>query len=195
MPPARKKTGLSYKPSVNTTAIYVSGMPYTHYAEVKRILVAEPMSVQLRHIQNLSWIDKRILEIVVDINHVEKMRNTITKYSQFDVKARFDPLSPESFNWNDDAFLPEFKLKILQTRFVVRLAGSMASTRNASTREYIVNWMRNRGLGQQFGQQLQRDGIAFQTTTGSDKRNAVTTTNYMGTEGESVSPICEDDTL
>jgi len=107
------------------------------------------------------------------------MRNRITKYSQFDVKAHFDPLSPDPFNWNDDALLPESKLKILQTRFVVRLAGSMASTRNASTREYIVNWMRNRGLGQQFGQQLQRDGIAFQTTSSSDKRNAVATANYM----------------
>jgi len=194
MPPARKKTGQSSKPSVNTTAIYVSGMPYTRYTEVKRILAAEPIGVQLRHIQNLSWIDKRILEILVDINHSEKMTNRITKYSQFDVKARFDPLSPESFNWDDDAVLPESKLKILQKRFVVRLAGSMASTRNATTREYIVDWMRNRGLGQQFGQQLQRDGIVLQTTSCSDKRNAVATANYTGTEAQSVSCRFEDDT-
>ena len=58
MPPATKKTGQSYKPSVNTTAIYVSGMLYARYTKVKGILAAEPIGVQLRHIQNLSCIDK-----------------------------------------------------------------------------------------------------------------------------------------
>ena len=194
MPPATKKTGQSYKPSVNTTAIYVSGMPYTRYSEVKRILAAEPIGVQLRHIQNLSWIDKRIVEILVDINHAEKMRNRIIKYSPFDVKARFDPLSPECFNWHDDAVLPESKLKILQHTFVVRLAGSIASKRNASTREYIVDWMRNRGLGQQFGQQLQRDGIVLQLTTTTDKSQAVAMENLTVTPGGSISSIIEDST-
>jgi len=55
--------------------------------------------------------------------------------------------------------------------------------------------MRNRGLEQQFGQQLQRDGIVLQTTTSSDQRNAVATAHYTGTEEQYISPRFQDNNL
>jgi hypothetical protein len=107
---------------------------------------------------NLSWTGERILEIIVDVKHACKMSNRITKYSKFTIKSYFDPLCPEWFDWESDV-LSESKLRILQTKFVTRLATSLASTRDTSSRHYIIDWVRKRGLGPQFQQCLHRDGI------------------------------------
>ena len=133
-------------------------MTNTGFAEGKGILGGEPIGVQLRHIENLSWIGNRILEIIVDVRHAQKMSNRITNHSSFTVKSRFDPLCPEWFDWDGD-ILPESKIRILQTKFVMRLACSMASSRQASSREYTFDWVRKRGLGQQLEKRLKRDGI------------------------------------
>ena len=99
--------------------------------------------------ENLSWIGERILEIIVDVKHARKMSNRITKYSKFTIKSHFDPLCPEWFDWEGDV-LPESKLRILQTKFVTRLATSLASTRDSSSRHYIIDSVRKRGLEPQF---------------------------------------------
>ncbi|RPB00239.1 hypothetical protein L873DRAFT_1789164 [Choiromyces venosus 120613-1] len=112
--------------------IYITGMPYSPISQVKKVLGAAPISIQLRHIRNISWIDGYILEILVDPNHVDRMKNRISKYSEYYVTTTFDPLSPNSFNW-EGKVLPESKELILKINFVERLAASVASSSQSTT--------------------------------------------------------------
>jgi hypothetical protein len=150
------------------TAIYVSGIPHMGYADLKQILGGSPIGIQLRHIGNLCWIEKRILEILVDVNNAQRMRKRIGKYSDYHVKTRFDPLSPHSFNW-EEGIRPDSKIRILQTNLVSRLATSLASTNVTYSRQCIVDFVRNRGLGQQFEGELQKQGIVVTSPTEHDQ--------------------------
>jgi hypothetical protein len=133
------------------------------YSELKQILRAAPIGIQLRHIRNMSWIEKRIIEILVDVRHVQAMRNRISLYSDYMVKTRFDPLSSDCFNW-EEGILPESKIRILQTNFVSRLSTSLAQTSDHYSKQCISDFVRNRGLGQQFERELKRKGISLPST-------------------------------
>lgn len=82
----------------STTALYISNMSFLSIRNVKAILARDTIRIQLRHIFNLSWIDKRILELLVDSNHADQIKNRIGKHSDYYVKSDFDPLSVDSFD-------------------------------------------------------------------------------------------------
>jgi len=113
-------------------AIYVAGISFMTIKEVKAILTASPIGIQSRHMQNISWIEQRMLEILVDRNHVERVKNRITNFSNYRIRTSFNPLSRDSFHW-DKSVRPESQGRILQGNFITRLADSVAATSLIST--------------------------------------------------------------
>jgi len=76
-------------------AIYMAGISFMTIKKVKAILTASPIGIQSRHMQNISWIEQRMLEILVDRNHVERVKNRITNFSNYRIRTSFNPLSPD----------------------------------------------------------------------------------------------------
>jgi hypothetical protein len=157
------------------------------YSEVKHILGREPIGIQLRDIRNMSWIEKRILEILVDVNHAQRMRHRIGTYSNYHIKTRFDPLSSDSFNW-EEGLLPEAKMKILQRNFVTRLSTSMSSTNDPCSRQFIVDFVRNRGLGQQLEKEVERLGIVMPSSASHDQSPVAGPSRYRRNHPSRSSP-------
>ncbi|KAG0127686.1 hypothetical protein HOY82DRAFT_541847 [Tuber indicum] len=94
----------SIKPSRKTrimtsTSLYLEGIPHLPIVKVKELLKATPIRIQLRHIRNISWIDRLVIELLVDTNHSVHIRNRLENHSKYKVNRSFDPLSPSSFNW------------------------------------------------------------------------------------------------
>ncbi|PUU78236.1 hypothetical protein B9Z19DRAFT_1065196 [Tuber borchii] len=160
--------------SIVTTALYVSGIPFMTIKDIKNILASAPINLQRRDICNLSWIDRRIVEILVNTTHAQKIKNRIGKYSEYIVKSDFDPLSPESFHW-DGNIQPESQEAILKRNFVMRLSASVGSTTKTSTRQHIIAWANHRGIGPHLQQELNKQGIIFnaenETAFGNDALN------------------------
>ena len=129
---------------------------------MKAILAGDPLRIQLRQIYNISWIDKRILELLVDSNHADRIKNRIGKHSEYYVKSDFDPLSADSFDW-EGKISPESQNAVLKRNFAMRLAALIGSTKLDSTRQYIMAWAKNRGIGQQLEHQLQKAAIVIPT--------------------------------
>jgi len=69
-----KQRPIHYR-KMSTTALYIPNMPFLSIQNVKTILAGDPLRIQLRHIYNLSWIDKQILEPLVDSNHANRIKN------------------------------------------------------------------------------------------------------------------------
>jgi len=103
-------------------------------------------------------VSNEFLELLVDIQHVERMKNHINENSKYQVKSSFDALSPECFNWEGD-IQPESKESVLKRNFVTRLAASVRSSNRDSIRRQIINWARYRALGQQLEKELDKQGI------------------------------------
>ena len=116
------------------------------------------MGIQLRDIGNICWIEQRVIEQLVDVQHVERMKNQINQNSKYKVKSNFDALSPEYFNWEAD-MRPESQESVLKRNFVTRLSASVLSSNRNSTRRHIMNWASHRGLGQQLEIELDKQGI------------------------------------
>lgn len=134
---------------VPSTAIYIRGIPYVPISEVKRLLAQRPVCIQLRYVRNVSWIDRTLVELLVDKNHVEQMKNRISKNHNFHVRTSFDPLTTTSYDWENEV-TPETQENILKEDFVNRIASSIASTQVDSTRRYLMDWGKNRGMGKQL---------------------------------------------
>ncbi|KAG0127039.1 hypothetical protein HOY82DRAFT_542194 [Tuber indicum] len=81
-----------------STPLYLEGIPHIPIVEVKELLKAGPIRIQLRHMRNISWIDRCIVELLVDTNHFVHIRNRLENYSKYKVNRIFDPLTPSSFN-------------------------------------------------------------------------------------------------
>jgi len=126
-----KQQAIQYH-KTSTTALYISYMPFLSIQNVKTILVGDPLRIQLWDIYNLSWIDKQILELLVDSNHADRIKNGIGKHSDYYVKSDFYALSPASFNW-EGKISPESKMALLKRYFEMRLGVSIGSTRLEST--------------------------------------------------------------
>lgn len=140
--------------------------------KVKDILGSAPISIQLRDIGNICWIGQRIVEILVDVQHVERMKNHIINFSEYNVKSKFDALSPECFKWEGD-ILPESKEAVLKRKFVIRLAASVGSSNRNSTRQQIMHWATHRGLGEQLGKELAMQGIILgEEESDSERRDS-----------------------
>ncbi|KAG0122689.1 hypothetical protein HOY82DRAFT_544386 [Tuber indicum] len=136
-----------------STPIYVRGIPYLPIGDVKRLLARKPVNLQIRYIYNMSWIDHRILEILVDGNHLQQMKNRISKDTTYSVRTSFDPLSRTSFQWKSD-ITPEMQESILKDDFVKRIASSIATMKADTTRRYLQQWAHNRGVGTQLDRAL-----------------------------------------
>jgi len=167
------------------TPIYITGIPNLRICEVKNILAKAPISIQLRHIGNISWIDGKIVELLVDTNHIERMQNRIITHSGYHIESSFDPLSPRSFNWVGD-ILPETKESIVKRNFVQRLGGSMSSTKHSSTRQHIMHWAQNRGLGVQLQAELNKKGIVFNIDACANPDN------FLGESGQDPGSIARE---
>ena len=141
-----------------TTALYISGIPFTTIKKVKELLGIPAIGIQLRDIGNICWIEQRVVELLVDVQHVERMKNHINQNSKYHVKSNFDALSPQCFNWEGD-IQPESKESVLKRNFVTRLVASVRSSNRDSTRRQIMNWASNRALGQQLEIELETQGI------------------------------------
>lgn len=141
-----------------STALYLAGVPYQPLGETKRALSKKPICLQARHIRNASWIDGKILELLVDANHAQSMRNRITKYSSYLVRKTFDPLSPESFHWEGN-IAPEAQMSLLKNRLAARLGASITSTQHQTTRNHILLWAKHRGIEIQMTKQLAKEGM------------------------------------
>ncbi|KAG0134077.1 hypothetical protein HOY82DRAFT_537661 [Tuber indicum] len=146
------------KRSTTSTPLYLEGIPHIPIVEIKELLKAAPIRIQLRHIRNISWIDRRIVELLVDTNHLLHIRNRLENHSKYKVNRSFDPLKPSSFNWEGDP-LPESQEAVLKRNFVERLAASIASSTNHATRQHVMSWSQNRGLGTQLKDQLNKRAI------------------------------------
>ncbi|KAG0123151.1 hypothetical protein HOY82DRAFT_544347 [Tuber indicum] len=167
----------SIKPSRKTrimtsTALYLEGIPHLPIVKVKELLKATPIRIQLRHIRNISWIDRRVIELLVDTNHSVHIRNRLEIHSKYNFNRSFDPLSPSSFNWEGEP-LPELQEAILKRNFVERLATSIASSSSSETRQHVMNWSQNRGLGTQLEAQLKKHGIKISES--STTKNSINT--------------------
>ena len=132
---------------VPSTAIYIRGIPYMPISQVKRLLSQRPVCIQIHYIRNISWLDRTMVELLVNQNHAVQMKNRISRNQDFHVRTSFDPLSPTSYNWETEV-TPETQENILKEDFVNRIASSIASTHVDSTRRYLMEWGRNRGMGQ-----------------------------------------------
>jgi len=98
------------------------------------------------------------VELLVDVQHVQRMKNHINENSKYQVKSNFDALSPQCFNWKGD-IQPESKESVLKRNFVTRLVASVRSSNRDSTRRQIMNWASHRALGQQLEKELEKQGI------------------------------------
>jgi len=98
------------------------------------------------------------VELLVDVQHVQRMKNHINENSKYQVKSNFDGLLPQCFNWEGD-IQPESKESVLKRNFVTRLVSSVRSSNRDSTRRQIMNWASNRALGQQLEKELEKQGI------------------------------------
>jgi len=141
-----------------SSALYLAGVPHQPLGDIKRTLSQKPISLQARHIRNASWIDGRILELLIDSNHAQSMRNRITKYSSYLVRKTFDPLSPESFHWEGN-IAHEAQESLLKNKLAARLGASIASTQHESTRNHIMLWAKQRGIEAQVVKQVVKEGI------------------------------------
>ncbi|KAG0125029.1 hypothetical protein HOY82DRAFT_543443 [Tuber indicum] len=141
----------------SVSALYVLGMPHIPIREVKRVLSQRPVSIQLRHVYYYSWIDGRVLEMLVDNKHVQKICNRITHHSTYTISSSFNPLEASSFNWNND-MLPESKKQLLKSNLVKRLGASINATSLQSTRQHILSWAYTRGIGLQLLKELKSEG-------------------------------------
>ncbi|KAG0122983.1 hypothetical protein HOY82DRAFT_619734 [Tuber indicum] len=130
------------KRSTTSTPLYLEGIPHVPIAEVKELLKAGPIRIQLRHIRNISWIDRHIVELLVDTNHLVHIRIRLENHSKYKVNRSFDPLTPSSFNWEGEP-LPESQEAVLKRNFVERLASSIASSTNHVTRQHVISWSEN----------------------------------------------------
>ncbi|KAG0121980.1 hypothetical protein HOY82DRAFT_544416, partial [Tuber indicum] len=137
------------RPNTASTAIYIRGIPYLPIHDVKHMLAQRPVCIQIRHIRNISWIDRTMVELLVDENHVKQMRNRISKNPDYRVRTSFDPLAANSYNWETEV-VPETQEAILKEDFVNRISASMASSHTDSTRRYLMEWGRKRGVGKQL---------------------------------------------
>ncbi|KAG0127732.1 hypothetical protein HOY82DRAFT_541774 [Tuber indicum] len=153
-----RKKASQRKRVTTSTSLYLEGIPHIPIVEVKELLKAAPIRIQLRHIRNISWIDRRIVELLVDTNHLLHIRNRLENHSKYKVNRSFDPLKPSSFNWEGNP-LPESQEAVLKRNFVERLAASIASSTNHATRQHVMSWSQNRGLGTQLKDQLNKRGI------------------------------------
>ncbi|KAG0122599.1 hypothetical protein HOY82DRAFT_619847 [Tuber indicum] len=142
----------------HSTPLYVEGIPYVPISEVKGLLAASPTRIQLRHIRNISWVNFRLVELLVDSNHSTHITNRISQHSEYTINRSFDPLSSSSFNWEAN-IQPESQEAALKKNFVERLAASIASSSDGTTREHIMNWAKHRNLGDRLEQQLNKKGI------------------------------------
>ncbi|KAG0122327.1 hypothetical protein HOY82DRAFT_544404 [Tuber indicum] len=129
-----------------STTLYLEGILYIPIVKVKEVLKATTIRIHLHHIQNISWIDGRVIELLVDTNHSVHIRNRLENHSKYKLNRSFDPLSPSSFNWEGEP-LPESQEAILKRNFVERLATSIASSSSNATHQHVMNWSQNRGLG------------------------------------------------
>jgi len=163
-------------------AIYVAGRSFMTIKEVKAILTASPIGIQSRHMQNISRIEQRMLEILVDRNHVERVKNRITNFSNYRIRTSFNPLSPDSFHW-DESVRPESQGRILQRNFITRLADSVAATSLTSTRQDIMDWVKNRGLEQKLEAELLKHGIRL-SPDAQTRHNHIPTHTYLPRTGE-----------
>lgn len=159
-------------------------MPYMSIRNVKAILAGDPIRIHLGYIFNISWIDKRILELLVDSNHADRIKNRIGKNSEYYVKSDFDPLSADSFNW-EGQISAESKNALLKRNFAMRLAASIGSTKLESTRQCIMTWAKNRGIGHQLERQLANEGIVVSSSV----RN---TTNIPASNDNQLSQAAEN---
>ncbi|KAG0128157.1 hypothetical protein HOY82DRAFT_541497 [Tuber indicum] len=146
------------KVKCRASAIYVTGMQHMPIGDVKKELAGPPINIQLRYLRNISWIEGRILELLVDSNHIEQTRNRILKHSKYNIHKTFDPLHPDCFNW-ESSMTPESKETVLRRNIVMRLASSIGSSSRSTTQQHIVDWATNRGLGKLLTDQLVREGI------------------------------------
>jgi len=172
------------KSTAPTTALYISNMPFMTIKDVKTILAAAPINIQLRDIRNLSWIDKHLLEMLVDSNHADRIKNRVGKKSDYYVKSDFDPLCADSFDWEGD-ILPESKEALLKRNFVLRLSASMTSTNKESTRYHIMDWAKHRGIGQELQQHLHKVGIIVSPSNQSRDTVPQTCDSAFNTSGSS----------
>ena len=118
-----------------------------------------------------------MLEILVDRNHVERVKNRISNFSNYRIRSSFNPLSPDSFHW-DESVRPESQGRILQRNFITRLADSVAATSLTSTRQHIMEWVKNRGLGQKLEAELLQHGIRL-SADAETKPNDIPTYTYL----------------
>jgi hypothetical protein len=125
------------------------------------------------------------MELLVDSNHFLHIKNRINKYSGYCVEDTFDPLSVGSFDWEGEG-TPESQESVLRQNFVCRLGASVKSSSLSSTREHIMRWAMNRGMGRQLECQLIKQGTVVPichdevagtapSTTARDRRTTVTT--------------------
>ena len=140
-------------------------MPFLSIRNVKTIMAGDPIRIQLRHIFNLSGIDKQILELLVDRNHADQIKNWIGKHCDYYVKSDFDPLSADSFDWEGQISEDSID-RLLNRNFAMRLAASIGSTQVESTRQCILTWAKNRCICQQLQNQLLKEGIVISPSIG-----------------------------
>jgi len=140
----------------------------------------------LRDIANICWIEQRVVELLVDIQHVERMKNHINENSKYQVKSSFDALSPECFNWEGD-IQPESKESVLKRNFVTRLAASVRSSNRDSTRRQMMNWASQRALGQQLEKELDKWGIIL----AEQDRDSPSTDQESLHDEHIQSPVCD----
>lgn len=144
-----KQTKLSS--SAETTRIYIAGIPYTQYFQVRKLLRINIPRFQIDWIQNLSWIEKKIVDITIPEKRFTMIRTLFekNKSSGYYILDKFDPLNPDSFNWEKET-LPEDQEVILRQTLAKRLALSAATTNKASTTDELRQYAHNRGIGKSF---------------------------------------------
>ena len=137
--------------SATTTRIYIAGIPYKQYFQVRKLLRINIPRFQLDWIQNLSWIEKKIVEITIPEKRLTMIKTLFekNKSSGYYILDNFDPLNPDSFNWEKET-LPEDQEIILRQTLAKRLALSAATTNKASTTDELRQYAHNRGIGKSF---------------------------------------------
>ena len=147
--------------------IYIAGVPYSRLYKTRDLLRTKISGFQLDWIQNLSWIDRKIVEMSIHESRFLTIRKLFEKHksSEYYLLPNFDPLDSNSFHWEKD-ILPEDQEAILRQNLAKRLARSAVTTSRDSTSNELRDYAHNRGIGRSFDTLLEQSNTSNENFPG-----------------------------
>lgn len=148
--------------------LYITGFKRQRIGEIRKLLGPQGMGIKLRTIINLSWVTNTILEAIVLVESVEKIRGILNRQAGVYLIPHYDPLVMGNFPWPRD-LLPESKLSLLEQSMITRYAKSWVASSNIKTRLFLDDLLEDRGWTAAFQMEIVRQMTKSTYPSSSDE--------------------------